>query len=89
MCCGRSSIWLEHRPVTAGVAGSSPVDRANKKRWPRAIFLFCPAGLERGKGLGKRKFSLGRKILKTEGFLGSPAERDDVKCPVDRANKKR
>ncbi len=28
-------------------------------------------------------------MLKTEGFLGSPARRDDVKCPVDRANKKR
>ncbi len=27
--CGRSSIWLEHSPVTGEAAGSSPVDRAN------------------------------------------------------------
>ncbi len=26
--CGRSSIWLEHSPVTGEAAGSSPVDRA-------------------------------------------------------------
>lgn len=28
MVCGRSSIWLEHPPVTGKAAGSSPVDRA-------------------------------------------------------------
>ncbi len=26
--CGRSSAWLERRPVTAEVAGSNPVARA-------------------------------------------------------------
>ncbi len=36
--CG-SSVWLEYRPVTPGVAGSSPVRTARMK--PQKSGFFC------------------------------------------------
>ena len=39
--CGRSSIWLEHSPVTGKAAGSSPVDRASEKSPRNRALLYA------------------------------------------------
>ena len=73
--CGRSSIWLEHSPVTGEAAGSSPVARANKKTPEKVFFYYAvrASGLEPKKGVGETFVSPWRKTasnraLETVGF---------------------
>ncbi len=59
LICGGSSIWLERRPVTAEVAGSSPVHRAVRKTDAYFWHLFYVL-----RGDDKQRLESKLKILK-------------------------